>query len=362
MNRRALTFFLIVCSEFLFAQTDTLIVYDYTKVMVTTEIEKGTVTPVTKLEELSQAGFFLHSIPKGLIRVCNTSETYIWVNGRLVKKIHECDFVDPKTLYDEGISDTVFVSFTVGNSFENFKCELVRFEELQVLQEEVLLSKSVRDNFTEFIIIVNIIILSLFGVFLSFYPSRVSFIARKTFSLKANTYEFINTSFLSPASLNAMIIFSMLLGFLSVYLNELLGLSILNRSQNTLEFILSWLQFSLIVFATLFVKRLLIDLIAKMFYFKGWKNYQIFDFINFNVFVFSFFSLFVVIDFICLPTSESLITRNILLLFPIALIMFLVWFSLKFVNHSSHKKLVLISYLCATEIIPAVFLLGWFFK
>lgn len=330
--------------------------------MVTTEIERDEITPVTILEELSQAGFFLHSVPKGLIRVCNKQETYVWSNGRLVKKISGCDFINPKTLYLEGVSDTVFVSFTVSDSFDDFKCELVRFEELQVLQDEILFSKSARDNFSEFVIIASVIILSLFGIFISMHPSRVSFIARKTFSIKANTYEFINTNFLSSPSLIASLIFSIILGFLCVYLNELLGLSILVRNQNTLEFLVSWLQFSLVVFVTLFVKRILIDLISKMYHFKGWKNYQIFDFINFNVFLFSFILMIVIIDFILLPSAESLISENILMLFPIALIMFLAWFSLKFVNHTPHKKLVLISYLCATEIMPAVFLLSWFFK
>lgn len=361
MNK-ALTLLFIICAKLLYAQTDTILVNDYTKVMVSTEVRRGEVTPVTSLEGLSQAGFFLHNLPKGTIRVCNEGETYIWINGRLIKKINGCEFLNPNLLYSESSSDTVFVSFTAKETFSNFECSLLRFEKLQIIQEEVLLAREARNNFSEFTIIAIVIILGVLGLLLGLHPTRVSYILGKSFTFKTNAYEFINTNFISSASLISSSLLSLILGFLSVYLNELLKLNLLETNQSTSEFLITWIKFSSAVFLTLFVKRLLIDLISKLFHFKELKNYQLFDFINFNIFFFSIITFLVVIDFIYFFPEKSLISHNILIVFPAMLIMFLGWFSLKFVNYSPRKKLIIISYLCATEIMPAVFLLSWFFK
>ncbi len=361
MNK-ILALIFIIASELLFAQTDTIVVNDYTKVMVSTEIRKGEVTPVTSLEGLSQAGFFIHTFPQGTIKLCNDGETYVWLNGKLIKKINGCDFFSPKLFYSEASVDTVFISFTTTNTFSNFECSLVRFEKLQIIQDEVLIVREARNSFSEFTIIALVIILGVLGLLIGLHPARVSYIIEKSFTFKTNTYEFINTNFISSPSLISSSLLALTLGFLSVYLNELLQLRLLESSQSTVEFLMAWIQFSLVVFFTLSVKRILIDLMSRLFYFKELKNYQLFDFINFNIFFFSIITFLVVLDFVYFPSAKSLLSNNILIVFPAVLIMFLVWFSLKFVNHSPRKKLIIISYLCATEIIPAVFLLSWFFK
>lgn len=356
------SFLFIIYSGVLFSQTDTIVVNDYTKVMIATNPEKGEITPITQLEGLTQAGFFFHDVPVGTIKICNDGLTYVWVNGRLLKKIDGCEFFNPDIFYSNINSDTVFISLTSNKAFSNLKCELIRFEELQVIQEEVLLARDPRNPLSEFAIISMVVVLLFFGILVGFYPARMSYIIEKSFTLKVKAYEFINTNFLSAPSLIAASLLSLILGFLVVYLNELLLMGLLEKSESTTDFLFSWIKFSSLFFLTLFIKRLLIDLTSKLFHFKELKNYQLFDFINFHLFFFTLITLFVFVDFVAFPLAESSISSNYLVTFPIVLIMFLGWYSLKFVNHSPRRKLIIISYLCATEIIPAVFLLGWFFK
>lgn len=349
-------------SLFLFGQLDTIVVSDYANAMVSTSIEKDGVSPITNLDELTQIGFFLHNLPNGKIRICNDEEVFVWVNGRLVMNAQGCTLVDSKDLFSKVQSDTLFVSFTTNREFSNFRCELVKIEEFQVIKDNLLLARLTRNPFTEFTIISLITILVFFGIWIGYYPSRVSYILEKTFTFNTNTYEFINTSFLSGSSLIAAGVLSLSLGFLGVYLNELLGLYIFEKNQNIEEFLWSWFQLTFSVFAFLILKRFLIDILSGLFQFKGLKNYQMFDFINFNLLFFMPVAILVAIDFVFFSSVNSWISVSSLVVFPMVLIFFQVWIAFKFVNHTPRRKLIIISYLCATEIIPAIFLLSWFFK
>jgi hypothetical protein len=360
--KKFLYFLITINSIFLYGQSDTIVVSDYTKVMVTTNMKKGGVSPITNFDGLTQAGFFLHNLPQGKIRICNDEKISIWVNGKLAMNLVGCKLVDPEQLYSNTQTDTLFVSFTTNRKFANFRCELVQFEKLQVIKENLLLARSTRNSFTEFTIISLITILIFLGILIGYYPSRMGYILEKTFTFKTNAYEFINTNFLGAPSLCASGLLSLILGFLSVYLNELLDLNVFDRNQNAIEFIWSWLKLSFLIFAILFLKRFLIDILSGLFQFKGLKNYQMFDFINFNLFFFIPVTALLALDFNFFASVNSWVSLNFLLTFPFVLILFQVWFALKFVNHSPRRKLIIISYLCATEIIPAIFLLSWFFK
>ncbi|MEP1034439.1 DUF4271 domain-containing protein [Ekhidna sp.] len=343
------------------AQQDTIVVIDYTKVMVGTD-QEGELFPVTSLEKIQQAGFFVNGIPEGIMKICSSNELFIWVDGKLLDVIRDCSFYSPQKFFQNAQSDTIFVSFSSENSLASLKCELVIFEQLMVIRDQIPIHRNLRSEFREFVIIVLLALLFFLGIIVSAYPSRIAYLVEKSFTLKASAYEFVNTGFFTGPSMYVLTFYSLTLAFVGIYLDSLLSYGVFDK-QNTLpEFFRIWFEISAGIFLLFIVKWLVISIVAGLFRFRDLKNYQLFDFLNFNLVLLTPMLLLLVIDFILNDFSRTWISSGFMLLFPLMLILFVLWFTLKFVNNSPRKKLSIISYLCATEIIPVIILLGWFFK
>lgn len=359
--KRLLPLILFIFPIQIFAQSDTIVVADFTNVLVETS-PTGQLQAVTSLDEVNQAGFFLNDFENGVLRICNDDPITLWVNGKLLKLIEGCDLITSQELAKISSSDTLFIAISSKYSLIDLKCEWVIFEELRIIREDSPLARDVRNAFREYVIICLIILLVIFGIITSSYPSRISYLLEKTFTFKISAYEFVNTSFFSAASINLVVCYSMSIAFIGVYLDTLLDYGLIERGDTILSFLLAWLKSSLVIFILIIAKWVLISIVAHLFNFKGLKNFQLFDFINFQTLLLLPILFFVVLDFILNTAEESWIGNNFILVFPILVLMFILWFTLKFVSNSPRKKLMIISYLCATEIIPAIILLGWFFK
>lgn len=351
----------IVITQGAFAQKDTIVVTDYTKVMVSTN-DNGMLKPVTSLEEVLHAGFFVNEVPEGTFKICSSEELFIWVNGKLMDVIDECNFYNPKEFLSNADSDTIYVSFSSDNSLADLTCELVIFEELLVIKDQVSVAREIRSEFEEFTIIVLLILILFLAIIVSEYPSRVSYLVEKSFTLKASAYEFVNTGFYSAASMYVLVFYSLSLAFVGIYLDTLLQFGLFDITSELSEFLMYWLKFGFGIFILFIFKWIVISIISGLFRFRDLKNLQLFDFLNFNLVLLIPALLFLVLDFILNDSSQTWITAGFMMLFPVILILFVVWFTLKFVNNSTRKKLSIISYLCATEIIPVIIMLGWFFK
>ena len=343
------------------AQTDTIVVTYYTKVMVSTDESSRTI-PVTTLEGISHAGFFLNEIPNGSIRICSENELFVWTNGMLLDVLNECKFFDPNTFFSVAKSDTVFISFSSQSTLEDLNCDLIVFEELQVIKDQVSLPRKVRSEFEEFTMISLLVLILILGFVIAEYPSRISYLLEKSFTLKASAYEFVNTNFYTGASIYLLAFYSLALAFVGVYLDALLDFKLFEQPESLVEFIFNWFKISGAIFGLFIIKWLVISIIARLFRFRDLENFQLFDFLNFNLVLLIPALLFIIFDFVINDKSQSWISSGFMMLFPAMLILFVVWFTLKFVNNSSRKKLSIISYLCATEIIPVIILLGWFLK
>ena len=348
-------------SLLLAAQQDTIVTVDYTKVMIATD-SGGEVYPITSLDDEQQAGFFMNEKPEGTVRICHPEKLFMWIDGQLFDTFSGCRFYNPETLFQKKKSDTIFVSFSTRNSLSELECQLVIFEELHVVREEVAIPREVRDRFNEFTIISLLLILGFLGVMISSHPSRVSYLFEKTFTFKSSAYEFINTAFFSSSSMYLLIFFSLSLAFTGLYLNVLLSKHFFSIPETTGGFLWLWIRLSFGVFSLFIIKWLVISLVAQLFKFRGLKNFQLFDFLNFNTFLLLPILLFIVLDFIINQPADSWVGPGILVCFPILIVLFVIWFTFKFVSNSPRRKLMIISYLCATEIIPVILLIGWFYK
>ena len=340
---------------------DTITLVDYTQVLIKSG-EGDRVQPITALDKTKHAGFFLYGQPDGVIRVCAEHETFLWVDGRLDQVIDGCYYLHPAQLFQQKKLDTVYLALSSRESLEGLICDLVIYEELRIVKEEVAISRSVRDYFREFAACIFLILLIVIGYIYSTYPGRINYIMAKTFSIKKSSYEFINTAFFSASSFYLLIFFSAMSAFVLIYLNSILEIQFFFNPEQFGEYWLTWLQLSGGICLIILMKWLLVSIVSRLFKFRGWDEFQLFDFLNFSTLIMLVATVIVALDFIFFNQRDPLIGSSLMLIFPISFLLFIFWFTFKFVSNSPRKKLVIFSYLCATEIIPVVLLTGLFFK
>ncbi|NQZ75368.1 MAG: DUF4271 domain-containing protein [Ekhidna sp.] len=344
----------------LHGQSDTIVLTDYSKLLIQVN-SKGELSPVTGNPNLQDAGFFITANDDGMLKFCNSEQTSIWVEGRLASIIDHCDFIPIDDLKQLASSDTFFVSISAANSLKNLTCQHVLFEDLRVIQEEVAFSRNTTDSANEFIIIALVLIVFFTGFMVARHPSRSSFLFQKTFTLKSSAYELVNSSFFSEASFLLFGIFSIIASFILVYLELRFDYGFISNDLSVMQIFFFWCKCALFLFLLFLAKYLFVTLVAALFGFKGLRDYQLFDFINFHSIVFCGIFLLTFVDFLMGKTGV-IIESKFLWIFPSVLITFIIWFTSKFVSNSPRRKLMIISYLCATEIVPVVILLGYFFK
>lgn len=343
------------------AQVDTVVVKDYAKVLITTD-NSGAIIPVTELGVVKQAGFFLNGMPEGKIRICNDDELSVWTDGKLLRTLSECEFIDPKLLFQFSKKDTIYMSFSAASKFENFRCELVIFEEYQLLRDESSKPRNTRSAFQEFNIIALIILLCSFAIFTSSFPSRLTYFLSKTFSLKASAYQFTNTSFFYRANVYMAFIVCMTIAYEIIYIDQKIDLAFVTSPVDLGEFLLLWSTITAWIFSFYFVKRFLVQIVAGLFNMRKLRDWQLFDLVNFMGYFVLVLFIVVLWDFILKSSGDSWISSYFSSYFIFVLLLFEIWFIAKFVTNSSYQKLLIISYLCATELIPAIFIMVWFFK
>ena len=231
----------------------------------------------------------------------------------------------------------------------NLVCQLVSFEELQVLKDDPKIARQVTDSFRDFTIASILILLVFFGLLILRHPSRVSYIAERAFTFKVSAYEFINTNFVNSASFMTLTVLSFLLSFFCIYFDQLLDLGYIESTISFSSFLILWFSLSIAFICSFFLKWFLVSAISKLFQFRGIHNFQLFDFINFLMFVNAFVFAFTLLDFTLNNQSNSWLGAGFIGLFMAVLILYIFWFSLKFLNNSPRKKLLIISKQKLTE-------------
>ncbi|MEM0938547.1 MAG: DUF4271 domain-containing protein [Bacteroidota bacterium] len=349
-----------ICSV-VFGQIDTIIVHDYTQAMVTIGKE-GSTRPVISLAKLNSAGFFLSRPSEGNIRVCNENPFTIWVNGRLFKKIdHRCQLYNINDFFQNQISDTLFISIYSTENFKNFSFEKVVMQDFVVINNNPKLLRLARNVFREFTTTAILIIVFLAGFISTKYPGKLIHFIRGVFNIKQNSIEYLGIQLFSELGVSMLLLLSLIFAFLGIYVGLRANLNFFIISPSYSGFFLLWLKGSFFVCFFILLKWVLIFLISTLFGFRKISSYQLFDFISFG-FVFSgLMSGFALMDFL-FGSDNVWFLIDFHTVFIVVTGIFISWITLRFVNHSSNTKFLIISYLCATEIIPAMLLIGWFFK
>ncbi|MBC6399512.1 MAG: DUF4271 domain-containing protein [Ekhidna sp.] len=336
----------IILSNSSFSQVDTVVIADLKEIMVSVNA-KGTANPISDVKTKT-AGFFLDKSVEGILKICNKSETYIWLNDRLINTFSSCKFFDIKDLIQNSANKSVYISLYSEKGIENIRCEHVIFDSLPVIEKYHRKPRENREAIDEFLIIGIILISLCFGWVINANPSRINYIFKKSFSIKLSSYEFVNTSFLNQSNFQFLLLISLISGLLF-----LSGTANLN-TESIVVMIARWLKISLFTFLLLCIKWVIASLISYLFRFKNINAFQLFDFQNFLLLGFSMVIFLYFIGFAIYQPLQIFIQNYIEIIMLLILTAYLVWFGAKFISNSFGNKLQIISYLCATEMIPTV--------
>lgn len=361
MMRHALIVVAIFITLSALGQEGEIVVHDFTKIMVEVEGD-GSFHPVSSLNSTKSAGFFLHAGLEGSIRICHDQALSIWINGRLLEEMTGCKVYDAEDLFRRAKSDSLYIAFFSTKKLSNLTCEQILDRELVVVKDDPKVLRVTTNEFRDFNITAILTLLFLFGFFGIRSPPRLNYLLRRTFSFKVSAYEFVNTDFLSQAGALLSIMLSLLAGLMITSGDYLLNPNPEGTQLHFKFFIYSWLKSGFLILILLFSKWIIVSVVSKLFKFRKINDQQLFDFINFcSVCCFLIF-LLIIVDFVLGISIAGVLLRYVEITFSLILLGFVAWFTLKFVNNSPRRKLLIISYLCATEIIPALIVFGWFFK
>lgn len=338
-----------------------VVLQDYTKVMVYAT-EGGSLQPVTSLSEATRAGFFFTKKEDALMRICNEYDTYFWVEGTLYDKFSSCKVISTKHIFDLFPKDTLYISFSSNHTLQGLVCQSVTEGKQQTIKEDPANRRMVRDELYEFSFIIILILIMLAAAMLSINPQKFSQSFKGLFTLKVDFYEVSGMNPLDLLNILSIFFLSCLVAYLGIYLDAVMGASFFKVEGSLVSFFARWVLLVFYMISFVLFKWLVIILISNLFKFKGLGKYQLLDFVNFCTLTLVVFTGFVFFDLLFNAHTDTWLSKETLQVFPLVLILFVGWFTLKFVSNSAHKKLIIISYLCATEIIPMIFLLSWFYK
>ena len=341
---------------------DLIVLENYVQVLMTITPE-GNIEPVNELDNEQSAGLFLSRFEYGQIRICNNDELAVWVDGKLVFIITKgCDLVDPGYFFKYSRSNKIHLSFSA-SSFDGFKCERVAPGSNQIEKKEKGPSpRSVRVPFREFNIIAISLLILCFSFLVKEYPSRLNFFLKRTFLLKVSSYQSVNTNFWGWVNMAMTFILSLCIAHQSIYIGHYTGVLHYGPAAGLGMYLLNWVQITLMIWTFFILKKIMVQFTGVLFNLRKFRDWQLFDLINFVSYFALILFMIILGDFIIRHPSGDTIHSSFSMYYMFVLISFEVWFLIKFIINSSHRKFLIISYLCATEFIPSIIFIEWFFK
>ena len=209
-------------------------------------------------------------------------------------------------------------------------------------------------SFTDDFIFLVLLILIFFAFLLNKFPKDSRDYARLINSFTViNRDETLLTS--RPLSRNNLLFVAfnaLLAGFLFVTLRYLsqwdFSISILQE----LPMILEWLFFSIAIFAFIILKYFVIANFSRLFVLGDYKNIQFYNGVRIGLGVSFLFFLVVSFIFLTFRIPSSIAYDGVIYAIITLLILRMFILFLKLLNYSNYKTYHLITYLCATEIIP----------
>ncbi|MEM6641744.1 MAG: DUF4271 domain-containing protein [Bacteroidota bacterium] len=321
--------------------------------------DQGVSMPVTDLSQHKWAGFFLQAQSTMDLVICHKEPWSVWIDGRRFRGSEDkCDTLYWKDLSSLLIKDQTFLSLYSEGGLQGLSIRSATKKKQEKLA--VLPKPRVEDHLQDFVIVGGLLLMLLFGVVIYGHPNRMNYLKNYAFSLKANTYEVADFRLFSTVGLDYSFVICTLVSFLWIYLKYSFFSS--GTDSGLFSVVVQWLFVLAVCFLFLLSKWLLSWAISRMYAWKRVFEYQVFDFINFIFLLGGATSVLLFLDYLMNLGFRNWAMNNSMLLVLSVLGGSSLFVSIKFLRNSTRNKLLIISYLCATEILPTIVAVGWFFK
>lgn len=348
----------------LVGSSDTLVVEDLRWSWLTTTGEEEWV-PATDLDGVDRIFFQLDSpYTEKKLRICARQPVDVWVDRQLLlqTKSSGCRFLDLDSLAGPGHPGTLKFTIVAGEELKGLSTELIAVTEIERDEAHLLVEK--RDTFfSDFYIMSALVILLLLGILKVTYPQKFSQLTRNPFSAKFTTSDMEDSysAFFSFDNLFSIFLFGLLVSANLIYLSAKLPLPIPLGSSFP-HMVMHWVWLGVVLAFIVALKYIFSSIISILFQVRSLPNIQVQDFVYLLTMVSLAAAAFIAVDFSFLRKDDLSLVQTVFVLTVIFIIIFQIWFYLKCVKLYSRKKLLIISYLCTTEIVPGFLAIYWFLK
>ena len=325
-------------------------------------IKENRMKPVTSLTEHSLVNLNLHDYSASdTIKLCHGSPVDIWINNKLYfRQLPKgCDKFKVLDLQEMVGSDSLIISVAYDRFAQLSASLLVPSNESE--NKAVLRDKN-PERISEFYLQAVLIILIIAAILKYVFPTKFAWVLSNPLaSRSASDIEEFYTGFWHIENLITTLIFTLIASVQIIYIHQELAIwPYLNTWGD--QYFLQWLFISGLVFLLLLAKYIFSSLMAMLLQTRFLPNIQFQDFIQIFIWLsFASLGLFFADLYIIEETSYVLVNLAYLLLI-VVLGAFQLWLYFKFVKFYSHKKLLIISYLCTTEFLPVFLILFWLVK
>ena len=227
----------------------------------------------------------------------------------------------------------------------------------------VIVEPRIRDAFQSFFIIASIVVLIYFTVLYTFYPRSLAeyFSLTRAISPRELDENLIKTRPFTGINISIYIFISLIVGLLIysvIHLANLFPEELQYYPDNSFLGLLYWLKLSVNIFALIFLKYILISVFSNLFVINEFVSSHFYNSIRLLFMISVLLMLGTGFLYYGFVNNHSLIYYGIYstLLYSIPFISLIIY--LKLMNSAGYKKLHLFSYLCGTELIPYVIILS----
>ncbi|MEQ9101450.1 MAG: DUF4271 domain-containing protein [Imperialibacter sp.] len=306
-------------------------------------------------------GDYLH-----FLRICAPIGTAVWVDSQLTlgETQEDCFQLDLAEWRSKFAKDSVFVVLHKQTGLlSSSDITAIAHGASGVTSDKVIVPvKRSVDKREHFILLFTIAFFVTTGFFrLQFSRIFRSFIdLNRVLSFRVRDEMVSGFRLLSTPSITIHILVSMLAAFFLTIGQSYLSPEVLSAPTLS-NYISEWAVYALLILAFLLSKRFLIQIFGEVFQMRGAIYLQVFEYLR-TIFILLSIALFVYVLFFYLFGTASQWLISNMAGFAIAFlisVMLLMFYKLAF--ETRYQKLHLFSYLCATEILPAILLIKWMF-
>ena len=336
-----------------FAKTDTVLVEDLRYSWLS--MEENVAQPIVDAKKVKLLSFTLKNPIGDLLKICNDEPFDLWINMRLIKTgVDDCITINLLSLYNS--SDVEELNFqlrcesgvgllTTGlYSIENESDSSVNFFSIH------------HRSFHAFYVIMITVLLIFTAVYRRFFPQRFDKLLLNPFKFRGSSTEDYYSDFFDSANIYALCYMSIIIGFVHQFFSQKTKIG-LHESISAYDMTIDLLLFSGLILLFLLIKYAVGQVASLVFAFRNANNIHNQDFMNFFTWIFYTVLLLSLIDFsfaytdVFIPFSIP----SIFIVIGIVVFQFGMYFKLQ--RYIPHNKIMIISYLCATEFIPGFILI-----